>query len=97
VPYQLLITVDKARENKDLNAIINNHLLAYGKKDDFVMKILILYVVNELIKGEKSFYHPYFSICTASYLSGWSNWTTYKVEHRGVMRGVKSMQEEIEQ
>jgi hypothetical protein len=60
VPYQLLITVDKVKENKDLNFIIMNYFTVFGKKDDFAMKILILYVVYELLKGEKSFYHPYF-------------------------------------
>ena len=34
------------KENKDLNAIITNHLTAYGKKDDLALKILILYLVS---------------------------------------------------
>lgn len=46
VPYQLLITVDKVRENKDLNTIITNHFFSYGKKDDIALKILILFVVS---------------------------------------------------
>lgn len=60
------------------------------------MKILILYIVSQLLKGEKSFYYPYFSICTSSYMSGWGNMKAYKVEHRGVTSGLKAMQEEIE-
>ena len=96
IPYSLLITVDKVRENKDLSSIIDHHFVSFGKKDDLVLKILVMYVVYEMLKGEQSFYHPYFAICASDYAGCWSNWTPYKLEHRGVMRDLKQLQESIE-
>ena len=71
--------MDKVKSIPELNSIIINYFTVFGSKDDGAMKILVLFVMSELLKGEKSFYHPYFSICSGSYLNTWSNWTAYKL------------------
>lgn len=75
VPYNLLITVDKVKEDMDLFEIVKDNVNYFKTDDDAALKLLILYISTELIKGEKSFYYPYFAISTDEYLSGWGNKT----------------------
>lgn len=60
VPYDLLITVDKVKSVEELNVILKENPNLFKTEDDSVMRMLILYMSYELLKGEKSFYFPYF-------------------------------------
>ena len=53
--------------------------------EEAAANILVLYVLYELLQGEKSFYHPYFSINQSEFMSGWSNWTSYMIETKGII------------
>jgi len=95
VPYNLLITVDKVKEDMDLFEVVKDNVNYFKTDDDAALKLLILYVSSELIKGEKSFYYPYFSISTEEYLSGWSNKSILMLEHKTVIGCMKDQKEEM--
>jgi len=52
------------------------------------MRLLVLYISSELIKGEKSIYHPYFSISSEDYLKGWDSKCLQMIENRGLMKAI---------
>lgn len=89
VPYNMLITIDKVRETEELSQIIKENLNIFRSDDEAALKTLVLYMSYELLKGEKSFYYPYFAISNEEHLNGWSNWTLYMLEQRGVISSVK--------
>jgi hypothetical protein len=60
-----------------------------------VMKMLILFVCYELLKGKESFYHPYFEICKDSYLEKWTHWEMVALENKELMTSLKREKEEI--
>jgi len=51
VPYNLLITVDKVKEDMDLFEIVKDNVNYFKSDEDAALKLLILYVSSELIKG----------------------------------------------
>lgn len=60
------------------------------------MKLLILYISWELLKGEKSFYHPYFSISADAFLSGWDSKALHILENRDLMKTIRDHRESME-
>lgn len=54
----------------------------FGVNDSSVMKMLVLYVCYELLKGKESFYFPYFEICKENYLEKWSHWEMVVLENK---------------
>ena len=65
----------------------------FKNDDDAAMKLLIMYISYELIKGEKSFYYPYFSISTEQFLSGWDSKSLQMLENRDLMKTLKDHKE----
>lgn len=51
VPYNLLITVDKVKEDMDLFEIVKDNLNYFNRDDEAALKLLILFVSSELIRG----------------------------------------------
>lgn len=66
--------MDKVLSVKILEQIVNENPDVFGVSEHAVMKMLILYVCHELLKGKESFYFPYFEICKDSYLEKWTHW-----------------------
>lgn len=64
VPLSLSISVDKARQNKDLKEIYDAHPSFFGEDDnnEWEHRTIELFVLYEMQKGEKSFWHPYFEV-----------------------------------
>jgi hypothetical protein len=60
-----------------------------------MLKILILYMCHEMIKGQGSFYHPYFAICTDLFLENWSHWEMTALEDKDLTNHLKSHKEEM--
>jgi hypothetical protein len=95
VPYELLITVDKVKEDIDLFEIVKENVNYFKGDDDAAMKLLILYLSSELIKGEKSIYYPYFCISSEDYLKGWDSRCLQMIENRGLMKAINEQKESI--
>ena len=57
-----LLTVDKARAIKELNEIFRAHPDLFDEEENFDWEhhILEVFLIYEMQKGEKSFWHPYF-------------------------------------
>jgi hypothetical protein len=68
----------------------------FKSDDDAAMKLLILYISNELLKGEKSFYYPYFSISNDEFLNGWESKALHMLENRDLMKTLKEHKESME-
>lgn len=85
----MLITVDKVKEDMDLFEIIKENVNYFKSDDDAALKLLILYVSSELVRGEKSFYYPYFAISSEEYLSSWGNKSILMIEQKNVISSMK--------
>jgi hypothetical protein len=96
VPYNLLITIDKVKEDVDLFEIVKENIHFFKGDDESSTKLLVLYLATELIKGEKSIYHPYFSISAEEYLNGWDSKYLHMLENRSIMKFMKEQKECIE-
>jgi hypothetical protein len=62
VPYRLVITVEKVKEDEELGKIISENPNIFQINEEAAFSILTLFVCKELIKEKKSFYAPYFAI-----------------------------------
>lgn len=95
VPYNLLITVDKVKEDIELYEIVKENVTFFKGEDDAAMKLLTLYLSSELLKGEKSTYYPYFCISSEDYLKGWDSKCLHMLENRGLMRTIREQKEKM--
>ncbi len=60
VPNNLLITVDRAKSS-EVGYIIDNHESFFKATEDRDFKRLLLFMMFERQKGDKSFWFPYFN------------------------------------
>mmetsp|Transcript_16029 Transcript_16029/g.15449 ORF Transcript_16029/g.15449 Transcript_16029/m.15449 type:complete len:97 (+) Transcript_16029:233-523(+) len=65
VPNNLIIT-EFTVKNSPVNAVIQKHPEIYINHHDAEYLVLITFLWYELLKGENSFYHPYFQIVNIS-------------------------------
>ena len=63
VPNKLLITTQKAREDKYLCKVLKAHEdVFHGNDDHGDYNTLIVYLIREKLKGEDSFYYPFINL-----------------------------------
>lgn len=74
VPYDLIITVPKVRQDAQLKKIIEENPSIFNFNSEAAFSVLILFVCRELILGKKSFYAPYFAIAENISLVNWTHW-----------------------
>lgn len=62
VPLACILSVDKAKQIKELNEIYKAHpdLFDEEESDDWEHHIIEVFILYEMQKGEKSFWYPYF-------------------------------------
>jgi hypothetical protein len=61
LPNKLIISTETAK-NSEIGEIFKNHDEMFVTYQDRDMMILILFLIYERIKGEESFWHPYFEV-----------------------------------
>ena len=67
IPHDLLINEYTIRARcPEVAVIYDKHPDVFTRHFDAEYLVLILYVMHEQIKGEASFYHPYFEIVNTS-------------------------------
>jgi len=73
VPQHLIITLSKAR-NSELKHLIEKETILNDEDDsDTEFNVLVLYLIYEHLKGEKSFYYPYLAaVGEADTVLSWS-------------------------
>jgi hypothetical protein len=62
VPSKLLITVDRALNSKEIGHIFKENEYFFKNTEDRDYLVLLVFLMYEIQKGLKSFWHPYFSI-----------------------------------
>jgi hypothetical protein len=75
VPYALCLNQYKARTSEISHIFTSEFFKAQPRSKDYV---IYLYVMHEKIKGEKSFWHPYFS--TLSGITNLVDWTEEELD-----------------
>lgn len=60
VPQHFLLTVERARASVEIGHIFENHDSIFKANTNRDFLTLLLFMIHEMSKGEKSFWHPYF-------------------------------------
>lgn len=61
IPNKCIISTEHARKSQ-IGHLFDNHDALFVAKDDRDQTTLIVYMIYEKLKGEESFYHPYFEV-----------------------------------
>ena len=73
IPYEIIITPQKAKESK-LKKMINAYPRIFRDSSDSMDAILWIYLMHEKFKGEASFFHHYFeAIGNAEIVLDWTD------------------------
>jgi len=62
VPTKIVICEDQFRNSPEIGHILDKHPEAFIDRQSSEHLIIIFFVMHEMIKGENSFWYPYFKI-----------------------------------